>query len=552
VRSAVAVLLALGCTAAHGAQQTTSTPAPRASTLTIFIRSVPVGTEQVALERTAGGWTLTSSGRMGAPIDLITRNLQVRYTEDWKPLELSIDATLKGQPLTSRTTITGGNATTTFTEAGQSGERTAAIAPDAVLLPSPFWGAFEALAERLKNASAGSTIPAYSLQGEFPIEVGESSDEVIDVGIRAVRARRTLVRLIAPGVAPLDAEVWGDENGRLIRLSIPAQGVEVVREDVASVAARRVIVSRPGDEQVWISGNGFSLAGTLSKPPTAAAGRLPSVVLIGGSGLTDRDETTFGIPIFGQLAGQLADAGFLVLRYDKRGVGQSGGRPEAATLADYADDVRSAIEFLRRRKDVDRNRIALVGHSEGGSVAMLTAAKNDRIAAVVLIDAIGVTGAEVNLEQVTHAVSRTTRSEADKQATIELQKRIQRAVLTGKGWEGIPANIRRQADIPWFQSFLAFDPAKPMADMRQPVLIVQSMLDTQVAPANADRLEQLAKARKRGGPVDVVKVPGINHLLVPAATGEPEEYATLKSKQISPAVGSGISSWLQKIFTSIR
>src|SRR4029077_2137917 len=125
-----------------------------------------------------------------------------------------------------------------------------------------------------------------------------------------------------------------------------------------------------------------------------------AVALVGGSGVTDRDELVFGIPIFGQLADALADAGFIVLRYDKRGVGQSGGRPEAAVLSDYADDARAAIKFLADRKDVDPARIAMLGHSEGGSVAMIAASKEKRISALVLVATIGVTGAELNLAQV--------------------------------------------------------------------------------------------------------------------------------------------------------
>ena len=76
-------------------------------------------------------------------------------------------------------------------------------------------------------------------------------------------------------------------------------------------------------------------------------------MLVGGSGPLDRDETVAGIPIFGQLAGALADAGFTVLRYDKRGIGQSGGRVEAAGLTDYAEDLRAAVKFMAARKDVD-------------------------------------------------------------------------------------------------------------------------------------------------------------------------------------------------------
>src|SRR5206468_7559058 len=146
-------------------------------------------------------------------------------------------------------------------------------------------------------------------------------------------------------------------------------------------------------------GSGFTLAGTVSKPQSAAAARLPAVILIGGSGPTDRDGVAFGIPILGEIAGALADAGFVVVRYDKRGIGQSGGRTESASLADYAEDVRAAVKMLAERKDVDPKRIAVVGHSEGGLVALMTAAHEKKVAAVGLIATPGITGAEIVLAQ---------------------------------------------------------------------------------------------------------------------------------------------------------
>jgi pimeloyl-ACP methyl ester carboxylesterase len=177
---------------------------------------------------------------------------------------------------------------------------------------------------------------------------------------------------------------------------------------------------------------------------------------------------------------------------------------------------------------------------------MVAAAREKRIAALALVAAPGVTGAELNLEQVKHALDRTSRSAADKQATIELQKKIQQAVVTGSGWEPLAA-YRKQADTPWFQSFLAFDPAKVMRDIRQPVLIVQGELDTQVAPANAGRLEALAGQRKNRPAPHVVRVSGVNHLLVPATTGEADEYPNLPDKSVSAEVSKAIVSWLQTI-----
>jgi alpha-beta hydrolase superfamily lysophospholipase len=250
--------------------------------------------------------------------------------------------------------------------------------------------------------------------------------------------------------------------------------------------------------------------------------------------------------VFGQLANALADAGYLVLRYDKRGIGQSGGRPETAGLAEYAEDLRAAITFMVDRKAVDPRRLTIVGHSEGGAVALLAAAKDRRAAALVLLAATGVSGNELLLAQQRHLLDRSSLSEDDKQAKIDLQKRIQEAVITGKGWDRLPAAVRGQVDNAEFQSILAHDPARIMPDVRQPILIVQGGLDTQVDPSNADRLASLAGARKRPAPFEVVKIPGVNHLFVPATTGEVEEYPALKEKQISAALASAIVAWLQK------
>jgi fermentation-respiration switch protein FrsA (DUF1100 family) len=179
---------------------------------------------------------------------------------------------------------------------------------------------------------------------------------------------------------------------------------------------------------------------------------------------------------------------------------------------------------------------------------MLTAAREDRIRGLVLISTMGTTGAEFNMAQVERAVSRSAQPDAQRQETIALQKRIQQAVLTGDGWEDIPQHLRQQADTPWFRSFLAFDPARTMRDLRQPLLIVQPLLDTQVPPDNADRLEQLARARRRDeATVEAVRIPALNHLLVPATTGEVQEYATLADRTVSPAVGTALVEWLKRV-----
>jgi len=312
------------------------------------------------------------------------------------------------------------------------------------------------------------------------------------------------------------------------------------------VSSRHVAISRPNDEQVRIPAIGFTLAGTLSKPADISTTRRPAVILTAGAGALDRDALTAGIPILGQLAAALADAGFIVLRYDKRGVGQSGGRTEIASLADFSEDQRAAVKFLTSRKDVDDNRIAVVGYSEGGLVSLLSAAKEKRIAAVALMATPGVSGADLVLAQQQHALGKSNLSDAEKQARIDMQKKINDAAVTGKGLDALTPAVRRQIDNAEFQSVLAADPAKLVPNVRQPILVVQGERDMEVVPTNADRLEALAKARKQPAVVEVVKVPGVNHLMVPAQTGEADEYPTLSDRQISPVVSAAIVEWLKK------
>jgi fermentation-respiration switch protein FrsA (DUF1100 family) len=156
------------------------------------------------------------------------------------------------------------------------------------------------------------------------------------------------------------------------------------------------------------------------------------------------------------------------------------------------------------------------------------------------------------LAQQKHLLDQSKLPAEEKQAKVELQKRIHDAVITGKGWDALPADVRRQVDNPEFQSLLTNDPAKVMPDVRQPILIVQGELDTQVAPENADLLAALARKRKNAAPVDVVKIPQVNHLLVAAKTGEVSEYSSLTERHVSATVLSPIVSWVTKTLAAVR
>jgi pimeloyl-ACP methyl ester carboxylesterase len=553
----VAGAILLVCAVARPAlAQTTS-----ANTFRVFVRGAEAGIEEVTVMQLPGGWTLRGSGKMRASANLAIDYWEMRYDSAWKPLELTINLTEKGVPWTIHTIFTGTTASSDITQAGQTQRRTSTVAPDTIVLPNLIFGAYEALAARVAGEKPGAQLEAFiAPQDAVPVTLNNVTEETIEVPGRKITAQRWTVHI--GGVAPkVEMDLWIEGN-RLLRVDIPAQMVSVVRDDIASVSARVVTMARPNDEQVSIPANGFNLAATVSRPiatPAApAAGvtgkktppaRLPAVVLVSGSGPTDRDESVAGIPIFAQLANALADAGYLVVRYDERGIGKSGGRQESAALEDFAADARAVVTYLGKRSDVDPRRIALVGYGEGGWLAMLVAAREERLATVVLLATPAVSGRELVLEQQQQFFERTGADPGSQSAVIDQQRKILDAVITGKGWEGLPPDIRRRVDTPLYRSFLMFDPAQAIARVRQPILVVQPLVDREVPPHHGEQLAQLARSRPRAKVSELVQLKGLNHLLAAAVTGEVAEYATLTTRSVADEAIREITAWLDKMFS---
>ncbi len=526
-----------------------------AHTFRVFVRGVETGIEEVTVLDAADGWTLRGSGKLRAPINLSMDYWEARYDRAWKPIELTINLTESAKKWTVHTTFNGTIASSDIAQEGQNQRRTSTVAADTVVLPNLIFGAYEALAARLATEKVGAQLQVFiAPQDALSATIHNVADETIKTPGRMIAARRWTLHL-GGGSAKLEMDVWTEGN-RLLRLDIPTQMLTVLRDDISSVSARLVTMARANDEEVSIPANGFSLAATMSRPiaaePAPAPGRkpapvrLPAVVLVSGSGPTDRDEFVAGIPIFAQLANALADAGYLVVRYDERGAGQSGGRQESATIEEFAVDARAVVSYLTKRRDVDPKRISLVGYGEGGWIALAVAARDEKIAAIGLIATPSTTGTELVLEQQRIMFEGSSTSPAVQQSAIEQQKKILEAVVTGKGWENFNPDMRKRVDTPLYRSFLMFEPAQMIVKVRQPMLVMHPMLDREVPAYHGEQLAQLARSRPRARPTEFVQLAGVNHLLVRAATGEIAEYGTLTQRTISPAATLELTSWLTK------
>jgi pimeloyl-ACP methyl ester carboxylesterase len=541
--------LSLILTASAAAQQPPPTAKP--TVYTVFLRGTPVGREEVTVQEDSTGTTIVTQGRLGPPLNVVTRRAELKYATDGSPERFSLEGSANGSDVSVRTSFVNGTAQTEGNQGAAKISTSHPLSAGAIVLPNGVFTLYAALADRLSRVTAGAELRAYILPlGEVGVKVVSDQPERIQVGTSFLNVQRYDLLFSNPG-GDLAVSLTAGDGGRLIRLSVPAQAIEVVREDVASPTSRTQVFSNPGDEAVIIPAVGFNLGATITKPASSAA-RMPAVILLSGSATGDRDGFAHGIPTLAQLAGKLAEAGFVAVRYDKRGFGQSGGRSESATIQDYAEDVRAVVRWLTQRKDIDPKRIALVGHSDGAWVALLAAAREKRLAAVTSIAGPSTTGSELVLEQQRQSLELMTLTPQEREQKVALQKQIQSAVVTGKGWESIPKDERRAADTPWFQSLLTYDPAKVLKDVRQPLLFVHGALDKQVPVSHADRLADLARTHSDSKSVEVVVVRGVNHLLVPAITGEVGEYPSLPDRNVSADVSAAVTTWLTKTFAAVK
>jgi pimeloyl-ACP methyl ester carboxylesterase len=298
---------------------------------------------------------------------------------------------------------------------------------------------------------------------------------------------------------------------------------------------------------------GIELAATFTIPQ--GKGPFPAAILIAGSGPHDRDETIFGHKPFLVLADYLTRHGIAVLRADKRGIGKSGGNYAAATTLDFASDAEAGIAWLKTRPEADPRNVGLIGHSEGGIVAPMVAARNRDVAFFVTLAGPGVRGDELLPLQVIAGNEAAGMSHADalKDGDTERAalKIIESATDPAKLREKL-APLMSQAEIdsqfavvtsPWFRFLLQYDPAADLRKVTCAVLALNGSKDTQVVASQ--NLPAIRAALQAGGNrrFEIVEFPGLNHLFQTAKSGAVGEYGDIE-ETMSPAVLSKIATWI--------
>ena len=329
---------------------------------------------------------------------------------------------------------------------------------------------------------------------------------------------------------------------------------------VQAMTAKNVRLTPPYREEEATFSNltvNARLSGTLTVP--AGAGPFPAVVLISDSGPQDRDGTVGDFATLGLLADFLTRRGVAVLRFDDRGVGKSGGTA-AATTADLVSDAQAGLNYLRTRPEIDLSHLGLVGHGEGGNVALLAAAQPLPPAFVVALAAYGLPGRDIVVQQ----QATTLRTLGTENTQIEAATKRQQAMLEiirqttdNSQAQAIVANMLKQNNAAIdnvtaqssaaemtstrYRYFLAFNPIEKLTGVNCPVLLLNGTADLTI---NADaNLNALAKGLKLNKSVTVKKVAGANHLFQP----DPTKWPIVNGQQqpnFSPEAQETIREWI--------
>ena len=315
------------------------------------------------------------------------------------------------------------------------------------------------------------------------------------------------------------------------------------------------------------------LAGTLTFPKEGS--NFPAVVMITGSGGQDRNEELLGHKPFLVISDYLTRNGIAVLRFDDRGIAQSTGDHSKATSEDFANDVLAAVQFLKERKEIDKTKIGLIGHSEGGMIAPLAAIQSDDVSFIILMAGPGIPGDSILYLQGALIQRAEGESEEKIKKSVELQRSIFKMVINSTDDEKLNKDLRdkfyeeypnmteeekkeigdpevyldmqiKTITSPWFKYFLKFDPAPVLEKVKCAVLAINGENDLQVPPR--ENLSAIKSALERSGNnnFEVVELKRLNHLFQSSETGRISEYGQLE-ETISPLALQTMLDWIKKI-----
>ena len=378
----------------------------------------------------------------------------------------------------------------------------------------------------------------------------------------------------AQGVKGIPAESSLSEMGRLV-IKVPSigatyEGLFLTKQIVGTFTQHGVsfpLTLVPGEprlnrpqtpvgpfpysqEEVSFVNGGAVLKGTLVLPEGCSR-KTPVLIMVTGSGLQNRDEEIFEHKPFAVIADALARSGFATLRYDDRGFGESTGDAVFCTTEDLKNDALAGIDLLRQRFD----KVGVIGHSEGGTIAFMLAAEG-KVDFVVSLSGMIVSGKELLLWQ-NHTILADSGfgAEAVDEYCALLEKAYDARIAGGpmpsaegsKLPDALQQNFQAslmQLQSPYLKFFLELDVRKVLDKVRCPVLALNGTMDTQVEYRS--NLDALKSGLSENNSDCIEPVEGVNHLFQHCTTGSSAEYREIE-ETFAPEVLEKMIAWIKSL-----
>jgi len=310
-------------------------------------------------------------------------------------------------------------------------------------------------------------------------------------------------------------------------------------------------------------------------------GKYPAVIIISGSGTQNRNGAMMGHDFYWVLADYLTKNGIAVLRVDDRGAGKStlGSDATNATSLSFSYDVETSLNYLESRMDVDKKHLGLIGHSEGGIIAPMVAARRKDVSFIVLWGASAIGGEKISIEQNGYGLRHAGVDSLSADAYMQLHRQIldllkssasrenfdQQVGVVYNAWKSkqtpktlaalgvnnnsilgkdVFATYNGLYDVAWIRFFMSYDPAKDLSMVTCPVLAINGGKDTQVIAS--ENLPVIKSVLTKSGNKDVttIAIPNLNHFLQTAVTGDISETEKI-DETISPVALNIICNWIK-------
>ncbi len=309
-------------------------------------------------------------------------------------------------------------------------------------------------------------------------------------------------------------------------------------------------------------------------------GPFPALLLITGSGPQNRDEEIFSHKPFAVIADHLTKKGYVVLRVDDRGTGSTTGDFSSATSEDFMYDAMASLAYLRSRSDVDKKKVGLLGHSEGGMIAPMIAAKDKNIDFIVMLAGPGIKNTQLMAEQNKAMLEKMEISKAAIDKYLELFLQIEESTVHTENADQLKEEITKEvkawrantsstivsltthvyddkteADFvntmthalsgKWHKYFLSYDIQPTLKKLSCKVLALNGEKDIQVVSKSNLAGIKMCLEQSKSKKFDVIELKGLNHLFQECNMCTIQEYGQIE-QTISPTALETISAWLDK------